>query len=184
MRPRRRWAALLVATLPALTLAGGCAGEVVHAPPGGRLRSGRARRHAARRRAHHLCVLRLVQRRLPRDPAAQRESPSTTSASSENGRAYRGQEFQGNWAGQGPCGAARDGTSVRIVSHYQANGEIQTFAGALPAQGIAVAYDDVVDANLPVWGSVWKEPLGRLTATEAAPWEDPPRVGPSRLRAW
>ena len=26
--------------------------------------------------------------------------------------------------------------------------------------GVAVAYDDVVDVNLKVWGSEWKEPLG------------------------
>ena len=42
--------------------------------------------------------------------------------------------------------------------------------------GVAVAYDDVVDVNLQVWGSEWKEPLGRLTAIETAPGKI--------LRAW
>ena len=34
---------------------------------------------------------------------------------------------------------------------------------------MAVAYDDVVDVNLKVWGDEWEESLGRLTATETAP---------------
>ena len=44
-------------------------------------------------------------------------------------------------------------------------------------RGLAVAYDDVVDVNLKVWGDEWKERLGRLTATFS---RAPGRV----LRAW
>ena len=37
--------------------------------------------------------------------------------------------------------------------------------------GLAVAYDDVVDVNLKVWGDEWEQPLGRLTATMTGPGE-------------
>ena len=67
-------------------------------------------------------------------------------------------------------------TSVRIVWHYQASDELRTFVVHYRLRGVAVAYDDVVDVNLKVWGSEWKEPLGRLTATETAPGKI--------LRAW
>ena len=48
--------------------------------------------------------------------------------------------------------------------------------GPVRLRGLAVAYDDVVDVNLQVWGDEWEEPLGRLTATETAPGKI--------LRAW
>ena len=51
--------------------------------------------------------------------------------------------------------------------HYQASDELRTFVVHYRLRGVAVAYDDVVDVNLQVWGSEWKEPLGRLTATES-----------------
>ena len=43
--------------------------------------------------------------------------------------------------------------------------------------GVAVAYDDVVDVNLKVWGDEWQTGLGRLTARLVAP-------GRGRPRAW
>ena len=61
------------------------------------------------------------------------------------------------------------GHSVRVVWHYGALDELRTFDVHYRLSGVAVAYDDVVDVNLQVWGSEWKEPLGRLTATETAP---------------
>ena len=60
-------------------------------------------------------------------------------------------------------------TRVRIVWHYQALSERRTFVVHYRLSGVAVAYDDVVDVNLKVWGSEWKQSLGRLTATETAP---------------
>ena len=45
--------------------------------------------------------------------------------------------------------------------------------------GVAVAYDDVVDVNLKVWGDEWDEGLGQLTATLHAPGQDRARLGPS-----
>src|SRR5262249_19201133 len=44
---------------------------------------------------------------------------------------------------------------VRIVWHFQAAGEARTFTVAYRFRGLAVAYDDVVDVNLKVWGSSW-----------------------------
>jgi uncharacterized membrane protein len=97
---------------------------------------------------------------------------------SENGRAYRsgGCTELGCADAPGTYGAARDGSSVRIVWHYQANSEIRTFQVHYRLKGVAVAYDDVVDVDLEVWGSEWKEQLGRLAATESAPGKI--------LRAW
>jgi len=57
---------------------------------------------------------------------------------------------------------------VRIVWHYQASSELRTFQLHYRLSGVAVAYDDVVDVDLQVWGSEWKESLGRLTATMSA----------------
>ena len=37
------------------------------------------------------------------------------------------------------------------------------------SSGLAVAYDDVVDVNLKVWGDEWEQRLGKLTATLTAP---------------
>ena len=105
---------------------------------------------------------------------------------SENGRAYR----------PGGCTRARlrrrrrarserpsSATRCAIVWHYQASDELRTFAVHYRLRGVAVAYDDVVDVNLQVWGSEWEEPLGRLTATETRARQDPHGLGPPRLRA-
>ena len=90
---------------------------------------------------------------------------------SENGRAYRAGGCTELGCADAPStfGATDVGRAVRIVWHYQANGESRTFAVHYRLKGVALAYDDVVDVNLKVWGSEWKEPLGRLTATEVAP---------------
>ena len=89
----------------------------------------------------------------------------------ENGRAYRpgGCTTLGCDDAPDTFGAAVVGSSVRIVWHYRASDELRTFVVHYRLRGVAVAYDDVVDVNLQVWGSEWKEPLGRLTVTETAP---------------
>ena len=76
----------------------------------------------------------------------------------------------------GTFGTTVTGGNVRIVWHYAASDELRTFVVHYRLRGLAVAYDDVVDVNLQVWGSEWDESLGRLVATES---------GPGRvLRAW
>ena len=57
-----------------------------------------------------------------------------------------------------------------IVWRFQSDGSQQhTFRVHYRISGLAVAYDDVVDVNLKVWGDEWEQSLGRLTATESAP---------------
>jgi hypothetical protein len=64
--------------------------------------------------------------------------------------------------------AALDG-GTRVVWHFQAQDELRTFTIGYRLSGLAIAYDDVVDVNLKVWGDEWEEPLGRLTATMILP---------------
>src|SRR6478609_1003129 len=96
----------------------------------------------------------------------------------ENGTAYRsgGCTELGCLDAPGTFGVADLGGRTRIVWHYSASSELRTFDVHYRLSGLAVAYDDVVDVNLQVWGSEWKEPLAKLTATEAAPGKI--------LRAW
>ena len=60
---------------------------------------------------------------------------------------------------------------MRIVWHYSAFSESRSFAIRYRLEGLAVAYDDVVDVNLQVWGDKWKTGLDRLTATMRLPGE-------------
>ena len=69
----------------------------------------------------------------------------------------------------GRYGTATIGRRFRIVWHYSASNEVRTFELRYTLRGLAVAYDDVVDVNLQVWGDEWSERLGRLTATVVAP---------------
>ena len=57
---------------------------------------------------------------------------------------------------------------LRIVWHYRASNEARSFRVRYRVRGLAVAYDDVVDVNLKVWGDEWKVPLARLTAALTA----------------
>ena len=97
---------------------------------------------------------------------------------SEGGSAYRPGACTelGCLDAPGTFGTAVIGKKVRIVWHYQASDEVRVFRIHYRLSDVAVAYDDVVDVNLKVWGSEWKEPLDRLLATEAAPGKV--------LRAW
>ena len=119
--------------------------------------------------------------RSPVATARSRSAPasrSPTSPSARTGAPYRsgGCTELGCLDDPGTFGAADLGHAVRIVWHYAASNERRTFVVHYRLNGVAVAYDDVVDVDLQVWGSEWKEPLGRLTAAETAPGKI--------LRAW
>ncbi|HET9460932.1 MAG TPA: DUF2207 domain-containing protein [Gaiellaceae bacterium] len=73
-------------------------------------------------------------------------------------------------------GVVRRGDGIRIVWYFQARDQTRAFTISYTLQGVAVAYDDVVDVNLQVWGDQWAEPLGRLVGIETAPG--------SVLKAW
>ncbi|HWH05064.1 MAG TPA: DUF2207 domain-containing protein, partial [Gaiellaceae bacterium] len=62
-------------------------------------------------------------------------------------------------------GTTTTGDGVRVVWHYRAADDARTFRLQYRLSGVAVAYDDVVDVNLKVWGDEWQQRLSRLTAT-------------------
>ena len=82
----------------------------------------------------------------------------------------------------GPAGtfttAAIDG-GTRVVWRFAARDEQRTFRIQYVLSGLAVAYDDVVDVNLKVWGDQWEEELGRLDATLRLPGS-----APGEVRVW
>ena len=87
----------------------------------------------------------------------------------------------GATARPGQFGVARTDDGVRIVWHYRALSERRTFTVAYRFRGLAVAYDDVVDVNLKVWGDEWKVGARqRLEATMTLPGV---ATGP-RYRVW
>ena len=83
----------------------------------------------------------------------------------------------------GTYGVERTANRIRIVWHYRAEDEQRTFTIRYRLRGVAVAYDDVVDVNLQVWGGHWPVGVGYLTATDAAPGVRAARLGPPRLGA-
>ena len=100
----------------------------------------------------------------------------------EGGRSYRpGASAElGSSGAPDTFGVTQTNKGVRIVWHYRASSEERTFAIGYRLSGLAVAYDDVVDVNLKVWGDEWKTGLDRLTATEVLPG---PPSGPG-YRVW
>ncbi len=68
---------------------------------------------------------------------------------------------------------------VRVVWHYSAANESRTFEIGYTFRGLAVAYDDVVDVNLQVWGDEWKVELSSLRATMRVP-----GAAPGEIRVW
>ncbi len=66
-------------------------------------------------------------------------------------------------------GVARTDGSIRIVWHYRAISETRTYTVGYRFRGLALAYDDVVDVNLQVWGDEWGVRLGGLTASMSLP---------------
>ena len=75
----------------------------------------------------------------------------------------------GSQGDPGTFGVEKRGGIVRIVWHYEAFNEARTFTIRYRILGLAVAYDDVVDVNLKVWGDQWDQPLGHLLATLELP---------------
>ncbi len=73
-------------------------------------------------------------------------------------------------------GVQRRGDTVRIVWYFDARDQTRAFTISYTLRGVAVAYDDIVDVNVKVWGDQWAEPLFRLVGIETAPG----RI----LRAW
>jgi uncharacterized membrane protein len=69
----------------------------------------------------------------------------------------------------GTFGVTQNDKRLRIVWHYAASNEQRTFAVSYRFRGLAVAYDDVVDVNLRVWGDEWPAGLGELRATMELP---------------
>lgn len=53
---------------------------------------------------------------------------------------------------------------VRIVWHHASSDELRTFRLSYEMQGLAVAWDGVVDVNLKVWGDQWAVGLDSLVA--------------------
>jgi uncharacterized membrane protein len=96
---------------------------------------------------------------------------------SENGQAFRpgGNTKLGSSDTPGKYGVERDSGKVRVVWHYQALDEQRTFSITYRFRGLAVAYDDVVDVNMKVWGDEWRTSLGRLSAVMILPG---PATGP------
>ena len=78
-------------------------------------------------------------------------------------------------------GVTRIDNGVRIVWHYTANSERRTFDVSYRFRGLAVAYNDVIDVNLRVWGNHWPVGVGRLTASMQLP--RPIALSPS-YRVW
>jgi len=72
----------------------------------------------------------------------------------------------------GTFGVADLGGRVRVVWHYAAADEVRTFVLEYRLQGMTVAYDDVADVNLKVWGDEWTVGLSRLTARVLLPAAD------------
>ena len=147
----RRSAALLVAAL-ALACPARCGNRSTSS--GGRPRAGRERRLARRRGA---------------DPVAFSGSFTSATATSRFGAASRSTDVS---VREGALSARRVAelgrADRRDVRRHELGGECASSGttwhrrGAhvrdpLPLRGLAVAYDDVVDVNLKVWGDEWEE---------------------------
>ena len=70
---------------------------------------------------------------------------------------------------------------MRIVWYFDARDQTRAFTISYTLRGVAVAYDDVVDVNLKVWGDQWDEPLDRLVGDRDGAGEDPARLGQARV---
>ena len=107
-----------------------------------------------------------------------REGESLVNPSvAEDGVAFRrGNETDLEPGPRGTFGVERRGDTMRIVWYFDAQDQTRAFTISYTLRGVAVAYDDVVDVNLKVWGDQWAEPLSRLVGIETAPGEI--------LRAW
>jgi uncharacterized membrane protein len=68
---------------------------------------------------------------------------------------------------------------VRIVWHFSAAGEPHTYTVSYRFRGLAVAYGDIVDVNLKVWGANWSSLVNDLRAELTLP--KPTTLGPDYL---
>ncbi len=83
---------------------------------------------------------------------------------------YGGSTVLGSIGQPGTFATTRVGNDLRIVWHFDnPGGGPRTFTISYRFRGLAVAYDDVVDVNLNVWGSAWAESLPSLRATLRLP---------------
>lgn len=87
----------------------------------------------------------------------------------------------GSSGSPGTYGTKRLSDRMRIVWHFDAPSDLRTFTVAYRIQGLAVAYDDVVDVNLKVWGDQWPVGLTELHASTFLPRRTV--LGPS-YRVW
>jgi uncharacterized membrane protein len=102
---------------------------------------------------------------------------------SENGHAYRygGSTKLGSIGQPDTYATTRAGSDERVVWHFDnPSGAARTFVVSYRLSGLAVAYDDVVDVNLNVWGGDWSQSLPSLRALLRLPH---PASGPS-YRVW
>ncbi len=114
-------------------------------------------------------------------PLREGESISGISVSEHGQRYTPGASAElGSYGPPGTFGVARTDDGVRIVWHYSASYQARRFTVRYRLSGLAVAYDDVVDVNLKVWGSEWAVGLDRLSASEKLP---APASGPA-YRVW
>ncbi|MBM3696677.1 MAG: DUF2207 domain-containing protein, partial [Actinobacteria bacterium] len=72
----------------------------------------------------------------------------------------------------GTFGVENLGGRMRVVWHYRAADERRTFTLTYRMLGLTVAYDDVADVYLKVWGDEWKVGLSHLTARVVLPSAD------------
>jgi uncharacterized membrane protein len=83
---------------------------------------------------------------------------------------YGGSTVLGSVGQPGTFATTHVGNDLRVVWHFDnPGGGPRTFTISYRFRGLAVAYDDVVDVNLNVWGSAWAEPLPSLRATLRLP---------------
>ena len=179
----RRRAVLLVSLAAALALLvpGAAQAKSYTLPRGGGPGLGQPRRLAPRARADHVRLLRAVHRRVPRHPAAQGRARRHGSASPRTARRYRpGREHGARAAStqRGRSASRRAASESAIVWHYSALDERRVFTITYRFRGLAVAYDDVVDVNMKVWGAHWPVGVSELKAAMALP-----RAGRAREHA-
>ena len=77
---------------------------------------------------------------------------------------------------------------TRIVWHYRATNEARTFSISYRFRNLAVAYDDVVDVALQVWGDEWASRLGSLQVNVSLPGlvlgSEGSNVSPGEILVW
>ena len=103
---------------------------------------------------------------------------------SEGGQALQpgGNTVLGSFDLPGKYGVDANTQRVRVVWHYRALNEQRTYTIRYRFRGLAVAYDDVVDVNLQVWGDEWPVAVSDLRAEMELP--RPIALHGSRYRVW